>query len=100
MNWGLFIFAVIMAAVGAGLLWWRKRVGQESAVMASTPTSKAAEVARLTPGTMAEVKGMLRCAAPLTAELSKEACVYFKSDVQREVVYYQTDSQNKRERKT
>jgi hypothetical protein len=100
MNWGLFIFAVIMAAIGAGLLWWRKRVGQEIALMASTPTSKAAEVARLAPGTVVEVKGTLRCPAPLTAELSKQPCVYFKSDVQREVVYYQTDSQNKRERKT
>ena len=33
MNWGLFIFAVIMAAIGAALLWWRKRVSQEMAVM-------------------------------------------------------------------
>jgi len=100
MNWVLFIFAVVMAAIGAGLLWWRKRVGQEIALMAATQTSKAAEVARLSPGTVAEVKGTLRCAAPLMAELSKQPCVYFKSDVQREVVYYETDSQGKRERKT
>jgi hypothetical protein len=100
MNWVLVIFAAVTLAAGAGLLWWRKRVGQEIGLMAATPTSKAAEVARLAPGTVAEVKGTLRCATPLIAEFSKQACAYFKSDVRREVVYYETDSQGKRERKT
>src|SRR5262249_22787936 len=100
MNWPLMIFAAVMLAVGGGLLWWRKRVGQEISLMAATPTSKAADVAKLAPGTVAEVIGTLRSAAPLAAEFSKEACVYFKSEVRREVVYYETDSQGKRERKT
>src|SRR5262249_50258373 len=33
-------------------------------------------------------------------ELSKQPCVYFKSEIQREVVYYEDDSQGKRQRKT
>lgn len=100
MNWALMIFAAVMLAAGGGLLWWRKRVGEEIRLMAATMTSKAAAVARLTPGTVAEVVGTLRSATPLTAEFSKEACVYFKSEVRREVVYYEADSQGKRERKT
>lgn len=99
MNWVLVIFAVVALAAAGGLLWWRRRVGEELRLMAATPTSKAAEVARLAPGTVVEVKGTLRCTGPLTAELSKQSCVYFKSEIQREVVYYENDSQGKRQRK-
>src|SRR5262249_16021495 len=100
MNWVLVIFAVVALAAAGGLLWWRRRVGEELRLMAATPTSKAADVARLVPGTVVEVKGTLRCTGPLTAEFSKQPCVYFKSEIQREVVYYEDDSQGKRQRKT
>ncbi|MEA2904063.1 MAG: hypothetical protein QOI12_1450 [Alphaproteobacteria bacterium] len=100
MNWGLAAVVVLALAGAGGLLWWRRRVSQELALMNATATSKAAEVARLAPGTVAEVKGVLRCAAPLTAEQSKEICVYYKSEITRETTYYQTNSQGKRERKT
>jgi hypothetical protein len=100
MVWVIAVFAVIAFAAAGGLFWWRQRVGQEIALMAATPTSKATEVARLAPGTAVEVKGTLRCTELLTAELSKQACVYFKSLIQRETAYYAHDSQGKRERKT
>src|SRR5262249_59526645 len=100
MNWVVVMGAVVALAAAGGLLWWRRRVGEELRLMAATPTSKAAEVARLAPGTVVEVKGTLRCTGPLTAELSKQSCVYFKSEIQREVVYYENDSQGKRQRKT
>lgn len=100
MNWVLVVFAVIALAVAGGLFWWRRRVGRELGLMAATPTTKAAEVARLAPGAVTEVKGTLRCAGPLTSEFSKQPCAYFKAEIQREVVYYARDSQGKRERQT
>jgi hypothetical protein len=100
MHWVLIIFALIALAGAAGCLWYRQRLGREIALMAATATSKAVDVARLAPGTVAEVKGTLRCAVPLTAEFSKEVCVYHKSDIERETVYYQRDSQGRSQRKT
>jgi hypothetical protein len=100
MHWVLVIFAVVVLAAAAGCFWWRQRVGGEIAVMAATPTSSAADIARLTPGKLAEIKGTLRCAGPLTAEFSKQACAYYKSEIRRETVYYENDSQGRRERKT
>jgi hypothetical protein len=100
MIWVLLIFAVVALAGAAGCLWYRRRLGQEIAIMASVATSKAADVSRLAPGTAAEVKGTLRCAAPLSAEFSNVPCVYHKSEIQREVTYYTRGSDGKSERKT
>jgi hypothetical protein len=99
-NVGLAVVAAILAAGGLLSLWWRTRMGGEIALMAATATSKAADVAKLAPGTLVEVKGTLRCAQPLTAEFSKQACVYFKAEIERDEVWYDTDSQGKQRRNT
>jgi len=100
MVWVLMIFAVLALGGAAGCIWYRHRLGQEIGLMASVETSRAADVAGLVPGTMAEVKGMLRCAAPLIAEFSKVPCAWHKSEIQREIVYYTRGSDGKSERKT
>jgi hypothetical protein len=100
MHWVLIVFAVLALAGAVGCLWYRTRLGKQIALMAATATSRAAEVAGLAPGTVVEVKGTLRCAAPLTAEFSKEPCVYYKSQIDRETVYYARDSQGRSERRT
>src|SRR4051812_12445119 len=68
--------------------------------MAATQTSKASDVAKLAPGTIVEVKGNLRCQAPLKGEFSQETCAYFWAKTDREEVYYERDSQGRNERKT
>jgi len=99
-NLVLGIIAAVAAVVGTGLLWWRRSVGGEIALMASTPTSPAGEVAKLAPGTLIEVKGTLRVREPLTAEFSKKPAAYFKSEIEREETYWERDSQGREERRT
>jgi hypothetical protein len=100
MNWVLVVFGVIALLIAAGCMWYRRKQGQERALMAATPTSRAAEVATLAPGTVVEVKGTLRCATPLTGEFSQQTCVYFKAEINREEVYYRRDSQGRDQRET
>jgi hypothetical protein len=99
-NLILGICAAVAALVGGGLLWWRRSVGGEIAIMASTPTSPAGEVGKLAPGTLAEVKGMLRVREALTAEFSGKPCAYFKSEIEREETYWERDSQGREQRRT
>jgi hypothetical protein len=100
MNTVLAIIAAVAAAIGAGLLWWRHSVGGEIAIMTSTQTSPAGNVAKLAPGTLVEVKGALRVREPLTAEFSGKPCAYFKSEIEREETYWERDSQGREERRT
>jgi hypothetical protein len=100
MHWVLLVFLVLAVAGAVGCVWYRQRLGQEIALMSAKATSKAGDIARLAPGSVVEVKGTLRCEAPLTAEFSKESCVYFKSDITREITYYARKSDGKYERRT
>jgi hypothetical protein len=94
------IGALIVLVFALGSLWAYRSSAKERRVMEETPTSKARDVARLAPGTLVEVKGTLRCPQLVTAEFSKEPCVYFKAEIHETEVYYETDSSGKRERKT
>jgi hypothetical protein len=100
LNTALLIWASLAAVVGAGCLWWRRSSAKEAALMASTPTSSAADVKRVAPGTLVEIKGTLRCAAPLTSEFSQQSCAFFKAEIIREEVWHENDSQGKRQRRT
>ena len=100
MNTVLAIIAAAAALVGAGLLWWRRSVGGEIALMASTQASPAGEAGTLAPGTLVEVKGTLRVREPLAAEFSGKPCAYFKSEIEREETYWERDSQGREERRT
>jgi hypothetical protein len=86
MNPGFAVLAGIVALLGLGSLWFWKKFRDEAALMAATPTSRAADVAALPPGTVVEVKGTIRCEAPIAGEFSKKTCVYSKSEVEREEV--------------
>lgn len=100
MNLVLGICAAVAALVGAGLLWWRRRVGKEIALMSSLETSGAGSVAQMAPGAAVEVKGTLRVRTPLIAEFSQQPAAYYKSEIEREETYYERDSQGRDERKT
>ena len=100
MNPVLAVIAAVAAFIGLCLLWWRRSVGREIAVMAGTPTSPAGDVAKLAPGTLTEVKGTLRVREALTAEFSKKPCAYFKSEIEREETYWERDSEGRSQRRT
>ena len=80
----LLLFAVIFFVVGGALLYFRSRTKQKSALMGQTETSNATDVGGLAPGTLVEVKGTLRCEAPLVSEMAGETCAYYSSQVVRE----------------
>lgn len=104
MDWGDTIALVLLIGVPAGIgvacLWYWRKVGREVALMTATPTSKASDVAAIAPGTLVELKGPLRCDAPLSGEFSHETCIYYRAKIEREYEYYTTDSKGRRERQT
>ena len=100
MNWFFVILAAIAFALALLFVWLRGRASRSRELMAATPTSKAADVATLAPGTLVELKGTLRCTAPLKADFSGQSCVYFKAETHEERVSYRTNSEGRRERQT
>lgn len=55
------------------------------------PTCTVSELAERLPGEIVELKGIVRCATPLTSEIAGRPCVYYRSVTTRE---YETTSQN------
>ena len=80
----LLLFAVIFLVAGGVLLYFRNRTKQKSALMSQTETSSASDISGLAPGTLVELKGMLRCEEPLTSEMAEKTCAYYSSTVTRE----------------
>jgi len=71
--------------------------------MRATETTPAADVAQLPAGSLVEVKGRLRCASPVTGDLSKSPCAHFVSTVERDYEFFEYDAHRKiacRKRKT
>lgn len=100
MNWVFLIVGGVLSLVGLGLLWWRHSVGKQIAVMAGMPTTRAADLASLAPGTFVEVKGTLRVREPLVGEFSQRPAAYFRCEIQREETYYERDSKGQSQRRT
>src|SRR5918998_319981 len=90
----LLFFAILFLVAGGVLLYFRNRTRQKSAVMSQTETSKSSEVAGITPGTLVEVKGTLRCEEPLTSEMAGRTCAYYSSTVTREYLRPDHDDDN------
>jgi hypothetical protein len=92
--------AIVGILLAIGLLWqsWKER--REANLMVSTPTTPAADIGKLAPGSLCEVIGTLRCAAPLTAEFSGTSCAHFKAEIIKTEVWYDTDGDGKRRQQT
>jgi hypothetical protein len=84
MNWGFAVVGGVLTLLGLGCLWFWKKARDEIALMAGTETSRAADVGALPAGTLVEVKGTIRCNAPIAGEFSQQLCVYSKSVVERQ----------------
>ena len=98
MNIVLTIVAVVAVLVAAGLWWWRMNIGRELALMAATATSSVRDIAGRAAGTLVELKGQLRTAAPIIGEFSGKEAVYVRSLVERDVEKIGTDSDGKTKR--
>jgi hypothetical protein len=83
----IFILVGVALWVAAGVvLYFRGRAKGKAAAMGAIETSGAAGAAGLSPGSLVEVKGTLRCEAPLESEMAGETCAYYSSRVIREYV--------------
>jgi hypothetical protein len=83
------LFGVVMWVAAGVLVYFRQRQLRKTALMRQVETASAAEVAGLSPGTLVELKGTLRCESPITSEMGGHACAYYLSRVIRE--YTETD---------
>ncbi len=92
MNFILAGIGGLFALGGVVVIYFWRKTGQELELMKSTPTSRAADIAAMAPGTVVEVKGAVRCAAPLLGEFSKQKCVYYRALVEREYERQTRDS--------
>lgn len=90
----LIIFGVGLVAVIAGVifLWFRQKTKQKIALMGRMATSSAGSLSSMPPGELVEVKGTLRCEAPITSELAQRSCAYFNARVIREYTVQDRDS--------
>lgn len=99
----LVLIGVLLVPSAAFLLWSWRSSRNDIALMRATETTPAAEVAKLPAGSLVEVKGRLRCASPLTGELSNSPCAHFVSTVERDYEFFDYDEHRKtacRKRKT
>ena len=80
------LFGVALMVAAGVVLRFRGRTMGKSAAMGATETSGAAHVASLKPGSVVEVKGTLRCEAPLRSDMAGEGCAYYSSRVIREYI--------------
>lgn len=77
-------FGIVMWVAAGVLLYFRRRQLRKTDLMQQVETSEAASVPDLAPGTLAEIKGTLRCESTLTSEMAEKECAYYISKVIRE----------------
>jgi E3 Ubiquitin ligase len=91
----LVLLCVVLAPSAAFLLWSWRMSRNDMALMRATKTTPAADIAKLPPGSLVEVKGRLRCAAPITGDLSKSPCAHFAATVERDYERLEYDASRK-----
>jgi hypothetical protein len=99
----LVLFGIVLVPTACFLLWSWRGSRNDMALMRATETTQAADVAKLPVGSLVEVKGRLRCASPLTGELSKSPCAHFVATVERDYEVWEYDAKRQtsyRARKT
>jgi hypothetical protein len=89
------VLCLVLAPSAAFLLWSWRISRDDMSLMRATETTPAADIATLPPGSLVEVKGRLRCAAPLTADLSKSPCAHFVASVERDYEKLEYDASRK-----
>ncbi len=99
----LVLIGIVLVPSAGFLLWSWRASRNDMALMRATETTRAADVAKLPVGSLVEVKGRLRCASPVTGDLSKSPCAHFIATVERDYEIWEYDVKRKssyRARKT
>ena len=99
----LVLIGIVLVPTACFLLWSWRASRNDMALMRATETTRAADVAKLPAGSLVEVKGRLRCASPVTGELSKSPCAHFVATVERDYEVFEYDAKRQtsyRARKT
>ncbi len=91
----LVLAGIILAPSAAFLLWSWRASRNDMALMRATETTPAADIAKLPAGSLVEVKGRLRCASPVTGDLSKNPCAHFVATVERDYEIVEYDASRK-----
>jgi hypothetical protein len=77
------LFFVVAAGVGVLCVIGYRKTRQQLRLIELVPRCTVAELAERVPGEMVEISGTVMCASPLTAELSGQPCVYYRSVTER-----------------
>jgi hypothetical protein len=80
----LTFVTLILAVAGAVMIYGAFNIWRESQLMAATQTVSVNDLKRLPPGSLVELKGVLRSSSPIEAEFSKERCLYHCSRIEEE----------------
>lgn len=91
----LLLLGVVLAPSAAFLFWGWYAARRDTSLMRATETTPAAAVSKLAPGSLVEVKGRLRCSAPLTGDLSQRPCAYFVASIERDYETLEYDASRK-----
>jgi hypothetical protein len=88
----LVLIGIVLVPTGGFLLWSWRSSRNDMALMRATETTQAADVAKLPAGSLVEVKGRLRCASPVTGDLSQTPCAHFVATVERDYEVLEYDA--------
>lgn len=92
----LLCAGLVLSGLACFFVWAWVGDRKSVATMRKMETMKAADVGSLPPGTLVEVKGLLRCGAPLTGSFSQRQCAYFVTTIERDFVAIEYDHDTKR----
>jgi hypothetical protein len=92
----LIAAGIVFLGISGFFLWAWRGDRRTAALMQSTATSPAADVAKLPAGTLVEVKGTLRCAAPLSSEFTQTPCAHYVATIERDYVTIEYDTTDQR----
>lgn len=109
----IVIGGIVCLAIAGLLIYLRKKNQDKLLEIKFVKTSTTAELKEICQsvkdelGTggfkqQAEVKGVIKCAKPLTSELAKQTCVYYEMNVEEryEETYWEKDSEGRNTRRT
>ena len=88
----MLVIGLVALGVGAGLLYFGRRMQAKKNLLQAVATLTVKDLPTLLPDEMVEVKGTVRCDAPLTSEYANKTCVWYSAKVIREYEKRERDS--------